>query len=380
MPRRLLFVVNVDWFFLSHRLPIALAAKANGFDVAVTAAETGSGEEIRDNGIAFYPLAVSRSRTSVSSELHTIYSLYRRYRLVKPHIVHHVTLKPVIYGSLAARGLRDTHVVNALSGLGYTFIDPKRSPATSTVVRALLKTALSHRRSRAIFQNPDDMQQFVTNGWISSERADLIQGSGVDCERFSISPEPDGPPVIMLPARLLRDKGVVEFVEAARILRGQGVQGRFVLVGEPDLGNPATIKPAKIAKWVAEGIVEAWGHSNDMPRTLSESRIVVLPSYREGLPKVLLEAAACGRAIVTTDVPGCRHAVVNEQTGLIVPPRAPIELANAILRLLRDDRTRLEMGMAGRRRVEAELSVERIVAQTLAVYDAILRGHPRVAV
>ncbi|MNJ42963.1 N,N'-diacetylbacillosaminyl-diphospho-undecaprenol alpha-1,3-N-acetylgalactosaminyltransferase [compost metagenome] len=235
----------------------------------------------------------------------------------------------------------------------------------------MYRIALGKRNLRAVFQNPDDQQALVTIGAINSEKSVLIRGSGVNLSQYQFLAEDSSLPVVTFAARLLRDKGVVEFVEAARLLTMRGVQARFQLVGDPDPGNPTSISVNDIARWQKEGIVECLGYRPDMETVFRHSHIVVLPSYREGLPKVLIEAAACGRAVVTTDVPGCRDAVAPGESGLIVPVRNALALADAIQRLVDDSELRRSMGAAGRALAEREFAIESVVAQHLEIYRTL---------
>jgi glycosyltransferase involved in cell wall biosynthesis len=378
MKPRILLVTNADWYFWSHRLPLARALQTLGCGVTVAAAaERGYGAAIEGAGFQFHPLRLRRRSTAVHRELQTVLELYRLYRQERPDLVHHITIKPILYGSVAAGWAGVPAVVNTIPGLGYTFSGsgPGRL-LLQGVVSLAYRVALSGRRTRVIFQNPDDHQQFVSRGVVPSDRCVVIRGSGVDIFTFSPLPEPPGPPVVLLASRLLWDKGVEEFVSAARELRGRGCTCRMVLVGSPDRENPRSVTPADIAAWQGEGTIEWWGHRDDMPGVLGQSTIVVLPSYyREGVPKILLEAAACGRPVITTDVPGCREAVVDGKSGLLVPPRDPLALADAIVLLLRDAKLRAAMGARGRAMVEAEFSEERVVSETLGVYRELLGDH-----
>lgn len=371
--RRLLFVVNDAPFFVSHRLPLAVAARAAGYEVhAAVPADTPATSRITAAGIAVHHLPLHRSATNPVSEARTVIALVRLYRRLRPDIVHHVTVKPVLYGSMAARLTRVPAVVNAVSGLGYIFLAQGPSAAARrAAVRAAYRVAFRHPRVRTIFQNPDDLEGFTRSGLLPAHSAVLIRGSGVDLREFTATPEQDGRVIVMLPARMLWDKGVGEFVAAARQLNAVGVDARFVLVGESDL-NRAAVPTEQLRAWHDEGTVEWWGRRDDMPATLARAHVVCLPSYREGLPKVLLEAAACQRAIVTTDVPGCRDAIENGETGLLVPVRDADALATAIRRLVGDPVLRQRMGRAGRARAERDFSVARVVEATLATYRELL--------
>lgn len=370
---RILFVVNVDWFFLSHRLPIARAARDRGAEVWVAAAPTGQEALISKEGLHFVPIPFSRSSKNIGHEIRTLRAISKILADVNPDLVHNVTIKPVLYTSLLARFFVKPAIVNAISGLGHVFIS---SGVKAQILRRALcvpyKVALSGDRVRVIFQNPDDIEEFIGRGLVKRSSTALIRGSGVDVELFRYTPEPIGVPMVMLASRMLRDKGVVELVDAARLLRKWKVNCRVVLVGEPDPGNPATVTTEELFFWVNEGVVEWWGQKEEMEKVLPLAAIVVLPSYREGLPKVLLEAASAGRPIVATDVPGCREAVHEGNNGYLVPPQDHFQLAEAIRRLVEDPVLRARMGANSREMAIKEFRIERVVANTLSVYDELL--------
>lgn len=368
----LLFVVNADWFFLSHRLPIAERALQLGFNVAVAASDSGMGEEIQRHGMHFYPLPLRRNSCNPIRELRCIVRLLIIFLALRPELVHHVTIKPVLYGSLVSRFLRQGAVVNAISGLGFTFTARLRARVVRGLISPLYRFALRHPRSRVIVQNPEDLQFLIAGRFARRKQLVLIRGSGVDCREFSPAPMPDGPPIVMLISRMLWDKGVGEFVEAANTLGIPDGGVRFVLVGSPDPDNPSSVPQQMIDEWVEQGIVESWGWRDDVAAILKEASVVVLPSYREGLPKVLLEAAATARPIVATDVPGCREIVQDGVNGFLVPARDSGALAEAIRELLQSFTLRDKFGRNGRKLVESGFSVDRIVEQTVEVYGDLI--------
>lgn len=374
---KLLFVVTADWYFCSHRLILARVAKSKGFDVVVVTRVMNHGKQIEEEGFKLIPIGMERSGKSLLKEIVTLWELIGIYKNERPDIVHHVAMKPVLYGSFAALITRVPHVVNALTGMGYMFISSKREAILlRKIVSSAFRILLNRPNSRVILQNPDDQHLMVQSGILNSERIVLIRGSGVDTMEFSPTPEPSGMLTVVLASRLLWDKGVGEFVEAARILCKKGVSARFVLVGDTDPENPAAVPTSQLEDWNRSGIVEWWGRRDDMPHIFSESHIVCLPSYREGLPKVLLEAAACGRAIVTTDVPGCREIVRQGENGLLVPVRDSSALAEALHRLIEDPVLRRHMGENARKIALAEFSVEKVVADTLALYQQLSSKAP----
>ena len=371
--RRLLFVVNDTEFFVSHRLPVAVAAQKAGFEIDLAALDTGGLDEVRAHGITYHPLAVDRTGLNPLRDFRLLCQLIRLIQAVRPTIMHTVTIKPVLYGGVAARLLRVPSLVSAVSGLGLVFVGgDRKTSSVRWVARALYRLALGHRNSCAIFQNPDDCRYIIDAGLTSSERTVLIRSSGVDVAVFQPSPPPPGPPIAIMPARLLWPKGVGEFVEAARRLLQDGVAIRMALVGKPAAHNPSSVMQSVIESWVDQGAIEWWGYQSDMAQVYARSHIVCLPSfYGEGVPRVLIEAAACGRPIVTTDVPGCREVVRHGENGLLVAPRAPQALADALRALAEDAGLRIEMGRCGRQRAVAEFSLDRVVAATLAVYQRL---------
>jgi len=377
---RLLFVLNDAPFFVSHRLPIAKAAIREGYDVHVAVPhDTEATRIIQRAGCTVHELALDRRSRNPWQEVRLFVSLCRLYGRLRPAITHHVTVKPVLYGSLARRITGGGAVVNAMSGLGYLFL--ARGPVATVwrqMAKLMYRVALAGRRSTAVFQNPDDLALFTSSGLVARERAVLIRGSGVDLDEYAVEEEPEGSTLVLLPARMLWDKGVREFVGAARLLRQRGVAARCVLVGGLDV-NRAAVGEDALRAWQDEGVVEWWGRRDDVPALMREAAIVCLPSYREGVPKALLEAAACGRAIVTTNVPGCREVVRDGENGLLVPVRDAVALADALELLLGDRDLRRRMGRAGRARAEQEFSVLVVVRKTLAIYAQALAAAPRIA-
>lgn len=369
MSKKLLFVVTEDWYFVSHRLPLAVAALKQGYDVAVAAREGKMADVIRDHGIRFIPFSLSRR---IGNPLREITALCRLYQKERPDIVHHVAMKPVLFGSLARWLVRVPSQVNAVAGLGWLFTSPRRSIAlVRPVVRNVLAMLLNRSGSLTIVQNPEDYALLNRSG-VHTRRLKLIPGAGVDTESFHPATPSPAPVRVMLVARMLRDKGVGEFAEAARILSAQGVQASFILVGDPDPANPSSVSEAELKHWSGQHGIEWWGRRDDMVQVWQSAHIACLPSYREGMPKSLLEAAACGLPIVTTDVPGCKDVVEPEVQGLLVPARDPLSLAQAIGRLVADEPARKRMGENSRRRALDEFSQERIIAQTLETYEMVL--------
>ncbi len=377
---KLLYIVNESYFFMSHRLPIARAARAAGYQVHVAAPEDHvwapegfTVQALRDAGFAFHPIPLSRRGTNPWQEARTLIALWRLIRGLRPELVHLLTIKPLLYGGLAARLLGVPGVVAAVTGLGQVFVS---SGATAGLLRRLAvmayRVATGHPNGRVIVQNAGDMETLARSGAVKPERMVLIRGSGVSLSAFAPSPEPDGPPLVILPARMIWEKGVAEFVEAARLLRARGVEARFALIGDRKTSTPRAVPEPTLEKWSREGGVEWWGRRTDMARVFAGAHVVCLPStYGEGVPKVLIEAAACGRPIVASDIPGCREITHQGENGLLVPPGDTEALAAALARLIENSDLRRRFGARGRELVEAGFSEDRVVRATLEVYRAL---------
>ncbi len=372
--RTLVFLLTEDWFFASHFWVRALAAKAAGWRVILIARESEATARIRASGIEVIPVAFIRRRLNPFAELGFALQLARLYRQIKPDLVHHIALKPIVIGGLAARLAGSQKIVNAPVGLGFVFSSDKfLARVLKPLVSLGLRLTLTPKGARVIFENPDDMQVLGEAGMVRPEAAVLIRGAGVDIEAFAPAPEPAGPVRVILIARMIREKGVADFVAAARLLKGKA---EFVLAGAPDPGNPNTVTEAELRGWEAEGLVTWLGPRRDVADLLRGAHIACQPStYREGLPKSALEAMASGKPLVATDIPGCREAVVHGETGFLVPPRDPAALAAALERLIGDATLRARFGAAARRRAEQNFSDAIICAQTLLVYDALVPGR-----
>lgn len=372
--RKLLFLVTEDWYYFSHRHTLAVAAGRAGYEVTLATRVGRFGDRITADGIAIIPIALRRRSLNPLHELSALLELVRLYRQIRPDIVHQVGLKPVIYGTIAARLVRVPSVVNALGGLGYVFSSGDRlAHLLQLPVCWMLRLLLNHKSTRLILQTEQDLAVLHDAG-VRSEAMVVIRGAGVDLAEFSPVPEPPGPSVVLMACRLLWDKGVGNFVVAARRLRSRGVTARFVLVGEPDPDNPKSIPLETVRQWQAAGDIEWWGHRDDMPAVFAQSAIVCLPTmYGEGVPKVLIEAAACARPIVATDVPGCREIVRHGENGLIVPMHDTDALAQAIMDLLKDGDSRRKMGRRGREIAEREFGIQTVVGQTLSLYESLLQ-------
>jgi len=368
---RLLYVVSEDWYFLSHRLPMARAARAAGFEVHVAANVGTDGLAIEKEGFILHPVRFARGRLSPLRSLRTVMALRKVYRRLAPAIVHHVAIQPCVLGVVASTR-HDFAAVYAITGLGYAFgADTGTARSLRTGIRLALRIGLNRRRAVAVVQNPDDRDLLAELG-VKGDHIVLIPGSGIDADRFRPIPEPDGPVTVAFVGRMLNLKGVRTLMEAYRLVRASGADCALLLAGTPDPASPDSIAQAEIAAWGREPGVTWLGQVADIATVWRRAHVAVLPSYREGLPKSLLEAAACGRPLIATDVPGCREIVIHEKTGLLVPPGDPQALANAILRLARSSPQRVLFGVASRRLVDERFSADIVGKATVALYRRLL--------
>jgi glycosyltransferase involved in cell wall biosynthesis len=366
---KVILFANTDWYLYNFRLNLAQALRARDAEVVLLSPSGPYASQLQAAGFRWIPTPMSGKGMNPFEELKTVWLLRKIYRNEKPDLVHHFTIKCVLYGSMVARWSKVRPVVNAVPGLGYVFnATGWRGALMRLLVRWLYRFAL--RDTQVIFQNKEDREIFIRLHLVRAESTHLIPGSGVNLNKFSPMPEPSGIPVVMLAARMLWDKGVGDFVEAARILKSDNVQARFVLVGDTYADNPSAVPPQQLTKWSKEGIVEWWGWQEDMERILPQSSLVCLPTYHEGAPRILIEAAASGRAIVSTNIAGCREIVHEGINGLTVPSRNPVMLAQALRTLISDPNERLRMGSEGRKIAENHFSDELIAMKTLEVYKS----------
>jgi len=371
---KILFVANVDWFFISHRLVIAVEAKKNGFDVIVAAKDTGRSQEIIDKGIQFINLSFSRSGTNLIREFITLIKVFKIYYILRPDIVHHITLKPVIYGSLIAKVLKIKGVVNAISGLGYNFTEGRKS-LVQKVMLLIMKFGFNRKNVVIIFQNENDQKELTELGVIHPSNLIVrIKGSGVDLEKFYESPFPSFERIkILLPIRMLWDKGVKELRDASDILKEKYYDKvQFILSGLADEDNKAGVPASYLNDWQDGTYVKWIGHQKNMVEVYQNSHIVVLPSYREGMPKSLIEACAIGRAILTTNAIGCRECVDEGINGLKVPVKDAQSLANAIETLVNNPSRIIEMGKASRLKAKKEFDINFVLQIHSQIYNQYL--------
>ncbi len=396
---KILFFANTEWYLYNFRLPLARYLRDQGHEVVMLSPPGPYVAKLQAAGFRTLTVPMQRRSLNPLRELALLNHIRQIYAQERPDLVHHFTLKCVILGALAARLAGISARINAVTGLGHIFTsDSLKARLLRPPVRALLRLALGGVNSRLIVQNPDDQAAFQQAGLIEPRHIRLIRGSGVDTERFRPvnhqPPHPNPPPQggrglgdsanphpqergveplkILLASRLLWEKGIGEYVAAARQLRQEGISAEFLLAGDPDPGNPASIPTEQLDRWRQDGDVTLLGHVDDMAARLAQTDIAVLPSYREGTPRSLLEAAACGLPLVTTDAPGCREIVEHEVNGLLVPIKDAAALANALRRLCHEPEARQRMGQASRAKVLTEFDQRLVFEQTWAVYEELL--------
>jgi glycosyltransferase involved in cell wall biosynthesis len=370
-PRRLLYVANEDFAFLLNRLPMARAAREAGFEVHVATRVNDGAEAIDAEGFVLHRIPFERGGLSPFAAIPTILALRRIEKEIEPHIVHHSGLQCCLYGSIAALGKKFSRV-NAITGLGYIFTSVTlRTRLLKLSMKWLLPWLLNRQRSIVLVQNPDDRSALDDLG-IQQQRMVLIPGSGVDTDALQPLPEPEGPITFGFAGRLLTDKGIRALVAAHGILRNQGYEANLIIAGNPDPANPASVLLEEVEEWGRRPGITWLGHIEDVVSLWRRCHFAVLPSHREGLPGSLLEAAACGRAMIATNAPGCREIVIEDQTGLLVPIENPTALAHAIMRLATSPQLRTRYGKAARQLVVSRLSAKIIGTSIVRLYDELM--------
>jgi glycosyltransferase involved in cell wall biosynthesis len=371
--KKLLIVLNVDWAFLSHRLDLALYAKTLNYEVTIAAMEERElGSKIRKYGFNFIKLPSTRSNTNIIDEIRVIYFLYNLYKTEKPDIIHHVAMKSVIYGSFATMFLKHPKIINAITGMGTVFIDKKNNLLSYLFITLSLRLTFDKKNTRVIMQNKDDFKFIERKNIVKKSNIFLIPGAGVNLEKFPFIKEKKDTNKVrfLLPARMLWDKGIKEYVEAARYMKLK-YKGKveFILAGNIDIHNKTVIPRNVLLKWNKEKNIKWIGFQNDIPSLISSANVVVLPSYQEGLPKSLIEACAIGRAIITTNVPGCRDVVDHGVNGLLVKVKDSESLINAMEVLTFNDKLRSLMGFKGRKKAEELFDLKKIIKSTIKTYE-----------
>lgn len=368
---RIVLFANTDWYLYNFRRSLAFAIARDGHELQLWSPPGQYGEKLRELGFDWQPVTMKRQSLNPAREVMVLAGLVRRLRHYRPDLIHSFTIKPAVYGSLAAQIAGVPFRVNAVAGLGYVFIGSDvKARMLRPFVAGLMRLALAGDRARLVLQNPDDQALFLRAGLAREGTVRLIKGSGVDSQQYSPSLEEREPSVfrVLLPARLLWDKGVGELVQAAKMLRAEGRQIEFLLAGTPDAGNPASVPQNQLDQWQADGIVQCLGHVSEMATLYRQVDLVVLPSYREGLPKGLIEAAATGLPLIATDVPGCREVVRDNDNGFLVPVRDSVALAKSIAKLQDDPDLARRFGQRAREIAIAEFDEKIVIKHTLDVY------------
>lgn len=369
MPK-LLFVVNNPDFFVSHRLGIAEEAIKQGYEVSLACPEGKGIGQIECLGVDIHRIPVKRTSHGWLAQFRFMLHSLRICRAVKPDLCHLVTLKTFLVAGFAAKLAGIPCRIGSISGLGFLFISESwKTRLFRFILRPFFRWVMAGRNTRVIFQNDTDKELMIRYVGLAESNCIMIRGSGVDLDAFPYVPEPEGRPQVVMASRLLKDKGVMEYVQAARMLKEQGVEADFILAGEPDVVNPATVTLGDIQPYIDDESINWIGHCDDIAGLFARSHIVVLPSYREGFPKVLIEAAACGRVVVTTDVPGCRDAIINGETGLLVRGKDSVDLANAIQKLTEDADIMQFMGRKAHRHAKQNYSVKQAIEAHIKAYS-----------
>ena len=373
MASRLLFLVYSSSYFLSHRLGIAIEAKKQGYEVHIASPEDGCEDTFKIKGLMHHKLPISRTSINIFSEIKAFLNIYFLIKKINPDLLHLITIKPVIYGGIISRLIQIKGVVSAVPGLGYVYISKGiRAAILRFFINYFYKVSFSKKSLKIIFQNKDDMNKLRLAVGFDPIKSVIIKGSGVDLDEFKSTPLPEGRPVISMISRLQEDKGVKEFARAAQMIKERKIEADFWLIGDTDSSYPSPILIEDLQEWENKGFLSVLGYRKDINILIGNSNIIVLPSYREGLPKVLLEAAACGRPVITTDVPGCRAAIEEGKTGLLVPPRDSSSLADKIEYLLGNKELLKKMGNAGRKLAEENFSLDKVVSAHLKIYSSLI--------
>lgn len=372
--KKIFIVVNVDWFFLSHRLQLANSLQSDGNDVYIITKDTGKKVEITNHGLSFINIDFERSGTNILKEVKLIFKLLKLYKKYNPDIIHHVTIKPAIYGSVALSFFKnDIKCINAISGLGYNFIENRKSIIQKFLLM-LMDIGFKRKNVNFIFQNSDDKNFYSSLEFLTDKNYEIIKGSGVDQNDFNyVAPIKKSKLKVVFSGRMLLDKGIVEFMEATKLLRNKYLHSvEFILMGDIDIYNKASANENLINSYLEKEYLTWIGFKNEVKDILINADIVCLPSYREGLPKSLIEAMAIGRPIVTTNTAGCKECVEENINGYLVPVKSVIELAAKIELLLDDENLRLKMGKASRNKMEIELSLNKVINDTKSFYGKII--------
>jgi len=368
--KKILYIINVDWFFISHFLPLGKEALKRGYAVHIACGITDKQEYLEALGFIVHPLQISRSGTSLLKELRTVAAIYKVIKSVKPDILELFTIKPVLYGGIVSKFFTIKKRIFYITGLGYVFVAKGfKGFVIRNIVKAMYKLAISGKNNTIVTENIFDKELINSLKAVDEKQIKIIKGAGVDLDQYKYVQEDNDNLKVTMACRLLKDKGIFEYIEAAKILKNRGLDVEFEIYGDIDIYNPATLRDEDLEKIKKEEFVTVHKFSNNIASVFAESNIVVLPSYREGLPKVLIEAAACGRAVVTTDVPGCRDAIEANITGVLCKVKSAKSLAKQMKRLILDQVLRNSMGKAGRKLAEKEFDITQVVKKHFEIYE-----------
>jgi glycosyltransferase involved in cell wall biosynthesis len=375
LTKKILYVINVDWFFISHFLPVGLEGTKRGCAVHIACGITDKKEYLESLGFIVHPLSIARSGTSIKTELKTIIEIYKIIKFINPLVLEFFTIKPVLYGGVVSRFLTIPKKVFYITGLGYIFVScGLKGFIARNLVKILYKLAISGKKNSIIIENIYDKKLINGLNAVNDNQIKIIRGAGVDLSSYCYQEENNTVLIVTMACRLLKDKGVFEYIEAAKILKQKLPNVEFELYGDIDIHNPASLTSNDIENIKKDGFIKVYGFSSNIAKVFQESNIVVLPSYREGLPKVLIEAAACGRAVVTTNVPGCRDAIEPNITGLLCKVKDSKSLANMIEKLIIDNKLRNSMGKEGRKLAEQEFDINKVIKKHFEIYE-LNDGH-----
>ncbi len=370
--KKIVFLVSEDWYFCSHRLNLAIEAINSGFSVYLLANINNERKLIEKCGIKIIPLKyLKRSRINIFGEFISLLEIYIKINKIKPNILHSVALKPVIYGSLSTLFSNNVKNINALGGLGFIFSSGTfKARILRPIVLNLLKFICNRKNNILILQNLDDYKFVYNKLKINQKNISLIKGAGVDCNKFKERKNNNKIPIILLASRMIWDKGIKEFYNAAKLIKKKGIKAKFILVGKPDQENPNSISLKQLNIWNNSGIIEWWGYRSDMVEVFKDVDIVVLPTfYGEGIPKVLIEGMACSKPIVATDMPGCRDLVIDGSNGILVKPKDFFDLAKALEKLILDPGLCKKMGAKGRALAVENYCQEKIFSKIINLYS-----------
>jgi glycosyltransferase involved in cell wall biosynthesis len=367
---KIVLFANTDWYLYNFRLSLAETIKAKGHKLVLLSPRGPYVQKLKEMGYSWKEVKLNRKGFNPYEEIKTILTVRSIYKIEKPDLVHHFTIKCVIYGSIAGKILGVRKIINSITGLGFIFLnDNFRTRSIRWFVKAFYRISL--KNTEVVFQNEDDCDLFINNHLVKQEQVTIIPGSGVDTDKFKPEKEPEGIPTVILIGRMLRDKGIFEFIEAARLINQSKIQARFILVGDIDAGNPASLTKELLQDWVHKGIAEWWGWSDDVVNIYHQASIVCLPSYREGISKTLIEAGASGKPLIASNVPGCRQIIVDGKNGFLVPQKNVGALVKALVKLISNPELRKVMGINSREIIVQKFSSKTINGQTINLYESL---------